>query len=133
MTYEDMVKRFNRHIGKPVPFCALEPGFSLRRMRWLLEEMAELAAAMQERDLVATADALADLVYFVIGTAVDLGIPFDEVFREVHRSNMTKMAGRFDQKEGARKDDGYEPPDLAPIVNRMCRFRHNDRIISREE
>lgn len=54
------------------------------------EELRELSEAIDADDLVEIADALADLCYVVIGTAVAYGIPLDKVFEEVHRSNMKK-------------------------------------------
>ena len=46
------------------------------------------------------ADALADLLYFIYGTAVAYGIDMESVFLEIHRSNMTKIrpAGGGDKK-----------------------------------
>lgn len=45
----------------------------------------------KNRDIVETADALADLVYVINGLAIETGIPFDEVFAEVQASNMSKL------------------------------------------
>ena len=42
-------------------------------------------------DKKAVAKELADLLYVVYGTAVSLGIPIDDVFCEVHTSNMSKL------------------------------------------
>jgi len=61
------------------------------RVRLILEETAELLLALARRDTVEVADALADLEYVVVGTAVQFGIPHDRVFAEVHRSNMSKF------------------------------------------
>jgi predicted HAD superfamily Cof-like phosphohydrolase len=60
----------------------------------LREELDEYAAAAAADDVVAVADALADLAYVLYGTALVHGIPLDEVFEEVHRSNLTKADGR---------------------------------------
>lgn len=62
----------------------------LLRARLIIEEACEIVEAMYERDLELVADGLADLDYVNVGTAISFGIPHDEVFREVHRSNMTK-------------------------------------------
>ena len=42
--------------------------------------------------VVASADALGDLIYVVAGTVVEMGFDpiIDDVFNEIHRSNMTK-------------------------------------------
>lgn len=46
------------------------------------------------RDLVETADALADMIYVIVGLALEAGIDLDAVFREVHRSNLSKLDDR---------------------------------------
>ena len=42
--------------------------------------------------VIASADALGDLIYVVVGTVVEMGFDpiIDDVFNEIHRSNMTK-------------------------------------------
>ena len=90
------------------------------RRRLLDEEVGELADAVADRDLTAVADALADIVYIACGTADLLGIPFDAVFSEVHRANMSKLGAdgrpvlRADGK--VLKGPGYLPPDVAGLL-----------------
>lgn len=59
---------------------------------------------------------LADLMYVTIGTAVTFGLPLEEVFREVHRSNMTKIKkdGTILRREDGKvlKPDTYEEANL---------------------
>lgn len=58
--------------------------------------------------IVDTADALADLLYVIHGFAIETGIPLDDVFREVHASNMSKL------------DENGEPifaDGITPIAN----------------
>jgi len=116
MTYEDMVLEFHKIYGLPI---GEEPGFPddiARGMRraLILEEVAEYLQAEIDDDLVEVADALADLVYVAIGAAITYGVPFDRIFNEVQRSNMSKL-GR-DGKPIYREDgkvlkgpDFYEP------------------------
>ena len=68
-------------------------------------------AAWDGSDLAAIAKELADLLYVVYGTAVSYGIDMDPVFREVHRSNMSKVGGY-------KRDDGkwVKPPTYSPAV-----------------
>src|SRR5690606_7560364 len=63
------------------------------RQSLIAEEAGEVLAAIDARDMVATADGLADLLYVVYGTAVSFGINIEEIFDEVHRSNMKKEGG----------------------------------------
>lgn len=65
------------------------------------------------RDIIETADALADLLYVIYGMALETGIPLDDVFDEVHRSNMSKLDenGRPILADGITpKSDGTIPP-----------------------
>ena len=58
---------------------------------------------------------ICDLLYVVFGTAVSYGIPIDEVFSEVHRSNMSKS---MDKNEIGKtvKGESYSPPNIRPIL-----------------
>lgn len=64
-------------------------------------------------DIIAMADALADITYVVIGAALEWGIPLDLVFDEVHRSNMTKTPGHFRDDGKIIKGPDYSPPNIA--------------------
>jgi predicted HAD superfamily Cof-like phosphohydrolase len=88
------VKHFHQLMGQPAPD---KPGL-ISDERWelrtdlIVEEFKEIDEAWEKGDLVALADGCADLVYVVIGMAVEFGIPFDKVFEEVNRSNMAKSS-----------------------------------------
>lgn len=60
------------------------------RLNRLHEELAEFATAHQNKDLMGCADALVDLVYIAMGTAINMGLPWQELWDEVQRANMTK-------------------------------------------
>src|SRR5262249_27509723 len=84
-------------------------------------ELRELTKARMHRDLPEIADALADCIYVLIFTALCYGSPIEEVWAEVARTNMAKVAGtsirrRADGK--IMKPDGWEPPDIAAIIER---------------
>jgi len=89
------------------------------------EEVGEFVAASEKGDLVGIADALADIVYVVYGTALTYGIDLDAVLREVYRSNMSKL-GR-DGKPLIREDgkvvksENYFPSDIASILSPQAR------------
>lgn len=59
---------------------------------------------------------LADLMYVTIGCAEKFNLPLEEVFAEVHRSNMTKIQedGTILRREDGKvlKPDTYEAPNL---------------------
>jgi predicted HAD superfamily Cof-like phosphohydrolase len=79
------------------------------------EETIELRDAVNQRDVVKIADALADIVYTAYGTALTYGIPLDEVLAEVHRSNMTKEPP---VTPGGKvvKGPGYQPPNVEDVL-----------------
>lgn len=96
----------------------LPPDDYARRMRLILEELAELSKAHAARDLPGFADALADLVWVTIGTAVEAGIPFDAVWCEVRAANMAKAGGTLDATGKLQKPPGWRPPDVEAIIRR---------------
>lgn len=88
-----LVEEFHRVTGLPVFSSPRFPGAERARLRAALisEEAAEFAEAASAGDLVGMVDALADLLYVTYGAALELGVDVDAAFREVHRSNMTKL------------------------------------------
>ena len=55
---------------------------------------------------------LADLIYVTIGTAVAFGLPLEEVFTEVHNSNMTKTLDNKREDGKILKGPDYKKPNL---------------------
>ena len=123
-----MVSEFHRKHGAPeLDRVATAEEIKVRRvlrLNLIDEEVSELEEALglggQEHppapDLVAIADALADLAYVTIGAALEWGIPLDRVFSEVHRSNMTKTPGPVRGDGKILKGEGYEPPRIAEVL-----------------
>lgn len=54
---------------------------------------------------------LSDLIYVVIGTGVQLGLPLEEVFKRTHYSNMTKSTEKREDGK-VLKGENYVPPNL---------------------
>jgi len=75
---------------------------------------------MLKGDLVGVADGLADVLYVVIGTAVAYGIDIQEVFDEVHRSNLSKTVWDEEQQRYTIEKDefgkGIKPPTYSPAA-----------------
>lgn len=87
------------------------------RLRLIQEEFDELKEAMEQDDLAAVAKEMADLLYVVYGTAVSYGIDMAPVFREVHRSNLSKVGG-YKRADGKWvKPPTYSPACLQPILD----------------
>ena len=97
------------------------------RFKFMNEELMEFFDAFVANDLAGMADALADLVYVALGTAHLCGLPFNEVWAEVQRANMTKerrtQDGSLDPRSKRKhsldvvKPAGWKPPDIAGILN----------------
>ena len=63
---------------------------------------------------------LCDLQYVLSGFAVTFGLPFDEAFKRVHESNMSKLGpdGKPVYREDGKvlKGPNYKKPDLSDLV-----------------
>jgi len=114
---------FHEAFGLPVrrhPTPNIPADEAVLRQSLLDEEVDELRVAVEDRDVVAIADALADIVYIACGTAHAYGIDLDAVVAEVHRSNMTKLGAdgrpvyRADGK--VLKGPSYESPRVAAVL-----------------
>ena len=127
--YYDAVKAFTLAMGQPVgeDITALENDELLEMRMDLIDE--EVAEAFQELgvyypgggriDKAALTKELADLLYVTYGFAVTFGLPIDEVFERVHRSNMSKLGddGKPIYREDGKvlKGPNYEKPNLEDL------------------
>ena len=72
--------------------------------------------------LIDILDGAVDAVYVIYQLCNTLGLPFDEAFAEVHRSNMAKRApdGTVHYREDGKvlKPHGWTPPNLRAIIAR---------------
>ena len=114
---QEQVKNFHLKHGYPTAVRPHLAPFALgnQRYEFMREELEEYAAAIECGSLDGVADALADLIYVALGTAVVFGIDIAQIFEEVHRSNMTKDALDPLTKKGG-KGPGYEPPRIAELL-----------------
>lgn len=92
------------------------------RLKFILEEVEELADALKRDDLAGVLDALIDLVYVAIGTAWLLNLPFNSGWRLVQAANMTKVRAT-DPTASKRGSDldvvkpvGFVPPDIKSLL-----------------
>ena len=71
------------------------------------------------------ADAIADLLYVAFGAALTYDIPIEEVFTEVHRSNMTKSMIKDTKsiKGKTTKGPNFEPPKIKEILFKHMEMR----------
>ena len=93
----------------------------VQRMKHLREEILELSTAYDEGNLVEAADGLVDLVVIAMGTAALMNLPWEELWREVHRSNMSKRRGTAQESKRDYATDlikglNYKPPEIAQVL-----------------
>ncbi|MEC4891122.1 MAG: MazG nucleotide pyrophosphohydrolase domain-containing protein [Nitrospira sp.] len=113
-----MVEEFHRKFEIAIQAAPTEMSDATKglRIRLIQEEFDELKESMAAGDLAAVAKEMADLLYVVYGTAVSYGIDMDPVFREVHRSNLSKVGG-YKRADGKWvKPPTYSPAQVAPIL-----------------
>lgn len=126
----EMVREFHEAFGIPILDKPVTPDYDRLRLRSSLvrEELHEFHEAidwprlsLSMVNLVAVADALADLLYVIYGTGLEFGIDLDRVFAEVHRSNMTKLGadGKPIYREDGKilKGPSYEQPKIKEILD----------------
>ena len=94
MNYIKLVEEFHNTFGVPVLETPQIPSKKRCDLRISLisEELDEMKEAIDKGDVVEVADALADLIFVCCGSILEFGMgdKFDELFLEVHRSNMSK-------------------------------------------
>lgn len=84
------VRDFHLTFGHPIAELPqlLSPERSASRITWMREEVREFEEALA---LAEQADAMIDLIYFALGTLVEMGVRPDRLFDVVHAANMTKL------------------------------------------
>ena len=84
------------------------------RVALLAEELKELEAAIDAKDIVEVADALCDIQYVLAGAILEFGLAdkFKALFEEVQRSNMSKACTTEEEArqtvEHYKRKDGTE-------------------------
>lgn len=121
------VRTFHDAFGIPnagEPTGAIGERDALLRYKLIREENEEYLDAAMRGDSVEVADALGDILYILCGTLLKHGLEhkIDEVFREIQRSNMSKLDadGKPIYREDGKvmKGPGYFKPDIARILER---------------
>ena len=122
MTNASKVKHFMETFHQEVKNIPELPSDKIQKLRVALieEELTELKEGITKGDLVEIADALTDILYVTYGAAHAFGIPIDECFEEVQRSNMSKIGidGRpmFRDDGKVIKGPNYSEPDLESVL-----------------
>jgi predicted HAD superfamily Cof-like phosphohydrolase len=126
-----MVAEFHKKFGVPIGTEITEELSDLRT-KLMYEELHEIEEELYPVEAIPTdrgmmdveipvnkvklTKELADLMYVTIGTAVTFGLPLEQVFAEVHRSNMSKLGedGKPIYREDGKvlKGPNYSEPNL---------------------
>ena len=122
MTNFEDVKTFMETFGQIVRTKPQFPDQKTMQLRLDLiqEELNELKEAMVEKNLKEIADALTDILYVTYGAGYAYGVNLDKCFKEVQRSNMSKLGkdGKpiFNEKGKVMKGPNYSEPNLKKFV-----------------
>ena len=122
MTNFQSVKKFMETFGQEIKEKPGFPNDKIKTLRYELikEELEELRAALDNKDLKEVADALTDILYVTYGAGHSFGINLDKCFAEVQNSNMSKLGADgkpiYNDKGKVMKGPNYFKPDLTKFV-----------------
>lgn len=87
-------------------------------LKLIREEVKELEEAVKTNDYVETVDALADIMYVVLGMSARIGINMDVAFDIVHNNNMSKLCVSEEEAQNSvkyynlnKETQGYDSPN----------------------
>ena len=115
MKQQEQVKAFQEAFNHPTmskpTFMPKERAES--RMNWVKEEVDEF---LESDNVIDQADALVDALYFILGTAVEIGVDLEPVFDIVQGANMSKLWAdgkpHYRESDGkVAKPEGWEAPE----------------------
>ena len=122
MSNFDDVKNFMQTFGQEVKIKAEFPEEKIAKLRYDLikEELNELQNAIKTKNLKEIADALTDILYVTYGAGHAYGIDLDKCFKEVQKSNMSKLGedGKpiYNEKGKVMKGPKYFEPNLKQFI-----------------
>ena len=122
MSNFDDVKTFMQTFGQEIKIKAKFPEEKIVKLRYHLikEELNELQNAIKTKDLKEIADALTDILYVTYGAGHAYGIDLDKCFKEVQKSNMSKLGedGKpiYNEKGKVMKGSRYFEPNLRQFI-----------------
>ena len=123
MSNFEEVKKFMKTFGQEVVTKPQFPDEKTAKLRLDLikEELSELEQAIKVNNLKEIADALTDILYVTYGAGCAYGIDLDKCFKEVQRSNMSKLGADgkpiYNENGKVMKGPNYYKPDLSKFVS----------------
>lgn len=121
------VKEFNTAFNIEAPVSSDDDSITLQR-NLVDKKFEELCNGGNDIEFL---DAIGDLVYALIGFALKMGYDLDGAFREIHRSNMSKLGADgkpvYSSTGKVTKGPNFTPPNLAPYIEPIdSQERKND-------
>ncbi|HEY6162424.1 MAG TPA: nucleoside triphosphate pyrophosphohydrolase family protein [Bacteroidia bacterium] len=110
--------------NREVPTGTVSENEYMLRYNLIKEENDEYLEAAKRGDLVEIADALGDQLYILFGTILRHGLQhkIEEVYDEIHRSNMSKLDHNgqpiFREDGKILKSERYFKPDIRSILEK---------------
>ncbi len=123
MTNFESVKKFMETFGQEVQSKAKFPSDKIVELRYKLiqEELHEFLEAVKNKDIKEVADSLTDILYVTYGAGHAFGINLDNCFKEVQRSNMSKLDENgkpiYNKDGKVMKGPNYFAPDLTKFIS----------------
>lgn len=121
----NQVREFNTAAGRDLPtkkvslskHTSIDP---VKQLIFLEEELKETTEALHNKDLVEVADGIGDMLYVIFGLVNTLGLDeyIEDIFEEIHNSNMSKFEnGQPILKNGkVQKGKNYFKPRIVSIL-----------------
>jgi len=121
----ELVEQFNKSFGITIgkkPGALSESEYAMR-YNLMLEELSEYLEACKNNDLVEIVDAIVDMQYVLNGFIVAHGLQkhFNELFNEVHNSNMSKLEnGKVLKRQDGKvlKGKNFFKPEIEKIIKK---------------
>lgn len=114
----NLVKAFHKKFKAPIlkKPSLIPKDRSKLRYELMREEVEEYMKGVENGDLENIAKELADILYGVYGTILEHGLQdkFDAIFKEVHRSHMSKDYSKYKMVKGKK----YFKPDIKKILDK---------------
>lgn len=110
-------------IGNADQIKLIDENDYMLRFNLIKEENEEYLEACKNNDIIEIADALGDQLYILFGTILKHGLEhkIEEVYDEIHRSNMSKLDenGKPIYREDGKvlKSNLYFKPNIKKILN----------------
>ncbi len=124
---KERIECLREELGEFIEACGLELLYK--------ENGVALEESGRAQDLAGQADALVDLVYFALGTAVMMGLPWQELWDDVQRANMAKERGvsHRGHKVDCIKPPGWQPPLTEDILKAAGYTGHTKHELDDQE